>query len=389
MIATLRAFFRLEAAGGIVLLAAAALALVWVNSPAGASYGALWDHSLRLGIGTFAIELSLVGWVNDALMVLFFLSVGLEIKREMLEGQLSSLRRAMLPAVAAVGGMVAPGLIYAAITWSDPVARHGWAIPCATDIAFAVGVLTLIGSRVPAALKVFLLALAIMDDLGAIVLIALFYGHEVSLAALAGAAACLAVLIGMNILRVRSVAPYVVVGVVLWLFVLQSGVHATIAGVLLAFTIPLRGLPREDAPLLKLEHALHPWTAFAILPLFAVANAGVSFAGLSPAALVAPVPLGIALGLFAGKQIGVTLAVFAMVRLKLAALPEGAHWGQVYGVSALCGIGFTMSLFIGMLAFETSPQYSDDLRIGVLSGSLLSALFGFFVLRLASRSAAT
>lgn len=382
MIATLRAFLRLEAAGGIVLLAAAALALLWVNAPFGASYAEFWQLPVRIGAGPVALELSLVGWINDALMVLFFLNVGLEIKREMIEGQLSSVRQSMLPAVAAVGGMAVPGVIYAAITWGDPVARHGWAIPSATDVAFAVGVLALLGPRVPSTLKVFLLALAIMDDLGAIVVIALFYGHELSLGALVVAGACLAVLIAMNVLRVRFILPYLLVGLVLWVAVLHSGIHATIAGVLLALTIPLRGGPRERAPLLRLEGRLHPWTAFAILPAFALANAGVSFAGLSPQAMLAPVPLGIAAGLFFGKQIGVMLAVYAMVRLNLAPLPEGARWWQMYGVAALCGIGFTMSLFIGMLAFETTPQYGDDLRIGVLTGSLLSALFGFGILRL-------
>lgn len=383
MIATLRAFLRLEAAGGIVLMVAAALALLWVNSPAAATYDALWQYPVTVGFGRLALELPLVGWINDALMVLFFLNVGLEIKREMIEGQLSTLRQSMLPAAAAVGGMVVPGLVYAAITWSDPVARHGWAIPAATDIAFAVGVLALLGPRVPPALKVFLLALAIMDDLGAILLIALFYGHALSVSALAASGACVAVLIGLNVLRVRSVVPYVIIGLLLWLFVLHSGIHATVAGVLLALTIPLRGVPRERAPLLRMEHALHPWTAFAILPVFALANAGVSFAGLSPAALMAPVPLGIAAGLFLGKQAGVFLMVLAMVRLNLAQLPEGTRWPQVYGVALLCGIGFTMSLFIGMLAFEFAPAYADDLRLGVLSGSLLSALAGYAVLRLA------
>ena len=383
MIATLRAFLRLEAAGGIVLMVAAALALLWVNSPAAASYDALWQYPVTVGFGRLALELPLVGWINDALMVLFFLNVGLEIKREMIEGQLSTLRQSMLPAAAAVGGMVVPGIVYAAITWSDPVARHGWAIPAATDIAFAVGVLALLGPRVPPALKVFLLALAIMDDLGAIVLIALFYGHALSVSALAAAGACVPVLIGLNVLRVRSVAPYAIIGRLLWFCVLHSGIHATVSGVLLALTVPLRGVPRERAPLLRIEHALHPWTAFAILPVFALANAGVSFAGLSPAALLEPVPLGIAAGLFFGKQAGVFLMVLAMVRLNLAPLPEGTRWPQVYGVALLCGIGFTMSLFIGMLAFEFAPAYADDLRLGVLSGSLLSALAGYAVLRLA------
>lgn len=365
------------------MLAAAAAALLWVNSPAASSYSALWQYPVRIGVGALALELPLVGWINDGLMVLFFLNVGLEIKREMVEGQLSSLRQSLLPAGAAAGGMVVPGLLYAAVTWADPVARQGWAIPAATDIAFAVGALTLLGARVPPALKVFLLALAILDDLGAILLIALFYGHELSIGALAASAACVAVLVVLNVLRVRSVVPYALVGALLWLFVLHSGIHATIAGVLLALTIPLRGVPRERAPLLRMEHALHPWTAFAILPLFALANAGVSFAGLSPASLLEPVPLGIVVGLFLGKQVGVLVLVFAMVRLNLAPLPEGASWMQLWGVALLCGIGFTMSLFIGMLAFEATPAYADDLRLGVLCGSLLSALTGYAVLRLA------
>lgn len=386
MIATLREFIRLEAAGGVVLMVAAIAALVWANSPAAPAYEALWHARLPF------TGASVADAINDGLMALFFLLVGAEIKREMLEGELAGLRRSALPLIAAAGGMAVPAAIYAAFNWpafngNDAVTLRGWAIPSATDIAFALGVLTLLGPRVPVSLKAFLLALAILDDLGAILIIAVFYAADLSWPALALASACVAVLIAMNRMGAARLAPYLVVGALLWLAVLHSGLHPTVAGVVLAMTIPLQvmglqvmGRPAE-APLLRLEYALHPWVVFGILPLFALANAGVALAGLSLGTVAAPVPLGIAVGLFAGKQVGVLAAVWASVRLGISPMPAGASWTQVYGVAVLTGIGFTMSLFLGLLAFEGHPEYGDDLRLGVLGGSLLSAVGGYSILR--------
>jgi NhaA family Na+:H+ antiporter len=373
----LRAFMQSEAAGGFVLIAAAALALVVANSPLADGYFA----ALKAHVG----PLSVLHWINDALMALFFLLVGLEIKREVLDGQLSTWERRALPGAAALAGMLAPALIYVAINSGDPSALRGWAIPAATDIAFALGVLALLGNRVPASLKIFLTAVAVLDDLGAIVIIALFYTSDLQLGPLIGAAGGLAFLYGLNRAGVRSLIPYLLVGAGVWVAVLLSGVHATLAGVAVALTIPLRPTPGRpeaaDSPLHRLEHAIAPWVAFAVVPVFGFANAGVSFAGLGIDEALAPVPLGIALGLFLGKQLGIFGAVWAMVKLGAAQLPADASWRQVYGVAILCGIGFTMSLFIGGLAFGEGTTRGDEVKIGVLAGSLLSALAGYALLR--------
>ncbi|WP_082659599.1 Na+/H+ antiporter NhaA [Aureimonas sp. AU40] len=371
-------FLASESAAGLVLMAAAALALVVANSP----LAPLYFGALHADLG----GLSLLHWINDALMALFFLLVGLEIKREVRGGQLASWQARVLPGLAALGGMAAPALIYLAFNAASPESRGGWAIPAATDIAFALGVLSLIGSRVPPSLKVFLAALAILDDLGAVLIIALFYTAELDLLALAGAGGVVVLLALLNRRGVTHLAPYLALGAVLWALVFLSGIHATLAGVVLSLAIPLKvatpGLQREAPPLLRLEHAIQPTVAFLIVPLFGFANAGVSFAGFSPTALLDPVPLGIAAGLFLGKQIG----VFAMVRLAVSAgwasVPERATWAQVYGVALLCGIGFTMSLFIGLLAFPASPTLQDEVKLGVLLGSLASGCLGALVLRL-------
>ena len=360
-------------------MAAAAAALAMANSPIAPAYFGV--------LNTKAGGLSLLHWINDALMALFFLLVGLEIKREFLDGQLSTWPRRVLPGLAAAGGMAAPAVLYVALNASTPATLRGWAIPTATDIAFALGVLALLGSRVPVSLKIFLTALAIIDDLGAVAIIAAFYTTDLSLAWLGLAGLTLAVLAGLNRAGVERLRLYLGLGVLLWFFVLKSGVHATLAGVALALTIPLRpspGRPDDPAsPLHILEHALHPWVAYLIVPVFGFANAGVSLSGMSWAAVLAPLPLGIAAGLFVGKQIGVFLTTWAAVKLDWADCPEDASLAQVYGVSLLCGIGFTMSLFIGLLAFPTAPDLQDEVKIGVLTGSLLSALVGALVLRLA------
>jgi len=320
-------------------------------------------------------------WINDGLMAIFFFLVGLEIKREIIEGRLSSIQKAALPIIAAIGGMIVPALIYAIFNLEDPTALKGWAIPAATDIAFALGILALLGSRVPIALKVFLLALAIIDDLGAIIIIALFYTSELSVEVLAIAAIGMGVLGYLNYRGVTRLAPYLVTGLVIWVCVLKSGVHATLAGVIIALFIPLRLRDTQDqSPLKVVEHGLAPWVAFGIMPIFAFANAGVSLSGLSFDDLFAGIPLGIALGLFLGKQIGIMGFVWGGVRLGIAKLPDGASWSQIYGISMLAGIGFTMSLFIGTLAFS-DPEHAAAVRIGVLAGSIASAILGFLLLR--------
>ncbi|WP_448189402.1 Na+/H+ antiporter NhaA [Azospirillum sp. sgz301742] len=384
----IRHFLHNEASGGVVLLAASVLALGWANSAAAPLYEALLHLPASLRVGSHALEMSLHHWINDALMAVFFLLVGLEIKREILIGELSTPARAALPAIAAVGGMAAPALVYVAFNLGDLANLHGWAIPAATDIAFAVGVLVLLGSRVPTSLRVFLLALAIMDDLGAIVIIAAFYTEGVVPMALGFAVVCGVLLAWFNVIGVKRLTPYMIAGAVLWVCVLKSGVHATLAGVALAFAIPLRGegSHSEESPLHRLEHTLHPWVAYLVLPLFALANAGVPLDGITPASLLAPIPLGIGLGLFLGKQAGVMLAVWIAVRLRLAPLPAGASWYQLYGVAVLTGIGFTMSLFIGALAFNT-PDKDVAVRLGVLAGSLVSALVGYALLAFQSRGA--
>ena len=374
----LRKFLQSEAAGGLILMGTAALALIVANSPlAGVYFGTL--HSYVFG-------LSVEHWINDGLMAVFFLLVGLEIKREMLDGQLATWPRRVLPGVAALGGMVFPALGYLAFNLGNAETVRGWAIPAATDIAFALGVLSLLGSRVPMSLKVFLTALAIIDDLGAVAIIALFYTADLSFPALGLAALILACLVGLNRFGIEKLWPYLVLGVVLWVAVLQSGIHATLAGVALALTIPLRPATEtaEDphSPLHRLEHAIHPWVGYGVVPIFGFANAGVSFAGLDASVMLGPVPLGIAFGLFVGKQVGVFGIAWATVRLGFADMPDGATMPQLYGVALLCGIGFTMSLFIGGLAFAGSPALSDAVKVGVLGGSIISGIGGWLVFRL-------
>ena len=387
----LLAFLRSETGGGFLLIAASLLALAWANSPLAPSYFAMLGAHATVGVGSFSLSLSLLHWVNDALMAAFFLLVGLEIKRELLVGALSSPRRAALPAIAALGGMIAPAAIYVLIARGNPEALRGWAIPAATDIAFALAALSLLGNRVPVSLKVFLAALAIIDDLGAIVIIALFYTAGLHLPALGLACAALAALALMNRAGVTRLLAYLPVGFLLWLFTLESGVHATLAGVALALAIPLRTRAAPDghgaSPLRRLEHALHPAVAYGIVPVFGLANAGVSFAGLSPRDLLDPVPLGVAAGLFVGKQLGVFGAAWGAIRLGAAHPPEGASMSMLYGVALLCGIGFTMSLFIGSLAFSSELLLTET-KVGVFSGSLLCAAAGTAWLRVATRPAA-
>jgi NhaA family Na+:H+ antiporter len=382
----LQEFLRLEAAGGLVLMAGTAAAMLIANSPAGATWSGVLEQHLHLGGSRYFIEKSLLHWINDGLMVLFFLVVGLELKREMVVGHLSSWRTASLPAVAALGGMVAPALIYTLFNHEQPVAMRGWAIPTATDIAFALGVLSLLGRRVPPALKAFLLSIAIFDDLGAIVIIAAFYTDHLALGTLAIAAVLLTVLIGMNRAGVAWVTPYLLVGAALWIAVLESGVHATLAGVMLAMCIPLRDrrgrIEPGRSPLLRIEHALHPWVAFGVLPVFALANAGVPLAGVTVPDLLHPVPLGIALGLLVGKPIGILLFTWMAVRARLCATPSGVTWSQIGGMSVLCGIGFTMSLFIASLAFMGhTPVHAGLERMGILMGTVASGLIGYAWLR--------
>ena len=375
----MRAFLATEAAGGIILIAAATAAMIVANSPLAADYFAVLHVHLA--------GLSLLHWINDGLMALFFLLVGLEIKREVLDGQLAQWSDRLLPGVAALAGVALPALIYVALNRAQPAGLRGWAIPAATDIAFALGVLALLGKRVPASLKILLTAIAIIDDLIAVLIIAVFYTSSLNLLALGWAAAGLLVLALCNRRGVTAVWPYLLVGAAVWLCVLQSGIHATLAGVAVAMTVPRSRSPgrphHAHSPLSRLEHGLHPWIAYAIVPLFGFANAGVALGGFTLADTHAPVPLGVALGLFMGKQLGILSAVFLLVRLKVVHRPRGASWAQVYGVSLLCGIGFTMSLFIGGLAFGEGSHLNDAAKLGVLLGSVLSALAGYVVLRLA------
>ncbi|WP_372237898.1 Na+/H+ antiporter NhaA [Pseudomonas sp. LP_7_YM] len=373
-LAVLASFLASESAGGIVLMVAALAAIVVANSPLATFY----FSALHSVWGGLSIEL----WINDGLMAIFFLMVGLEIKREVLAGGLASWNQRALPGFAAAGGMLVPALIYVGINLGNAETMSGWAIPAATDIAFALGVLSLLGKRVPTSLKVFLAALAILDDLGAVTIIALFYSTGLNLPMLGASFATLAVLIVMNRMGVQRLLPYLLLGLLLWFFVLQSGVHATLAGVALALCIPL-GTQQEEArsPLLFLEEKMHYWVAFAVVPVFGFANAGVSLAGITLGNLIDPVPLGVALGLFIGKQVGVFLAATLAIRTGLASLPEGSNRVQLYGVALLCGIGFTMSLFIGNLAFPGTPELIDEVKVGVLLGSILSALVGVILLR--------
>jgi NhaA family Na+:H+ antiporter len=380
-------FLRLESAGGLVLMAAAVLALIVANSPLADYYAALLDIPLAVSIGTFGIAKPLILWINDGLMAVFFFLVGMELKREVLEGHLSSLRQALLPAFAAAGGMLAPAAFYAALNWTDPVAMKGWAIPTATDIAFALGVLSLLGKRVPTALKAFLLSVAIFDDLGAIIVIAVFYTANLYSSSLAVAAGFRVALAALNRAGITRPAAYILIGIALWVAVLKSGVHATLAGVVVAMFIPLRvddgtRAKPPESPLRHLEHALHPWVAFGVLPVFAFVNAGVSVGDLSISDAFHPVPLGIMTGLFFGKQIGVLALCWIATRARIASLPEGVSWWQLYGTSLLCGIGFTMSLFIASLAFgQGSTAYLGLERLGILMGSLVCGLCGYIVLR--------
>jgi NhaA family Na+:H+ antiporter len=375
-------FFAHESAGGIVLAVAALAALVVSNSPWGDAYRGFhaWPGEVRIGGDALVLAKPLLVWVNDLWMAVFFFLVGLEIKREFVEGELASRRQAVLPAAAALGGMIVPALIYAAVNRGDAVALRGWAIPAATDIAFAIGILMLLGSRVPASLKVFVTAVAIIDDLGAIVIIALFYTERLSATALAAALVGAALLFGLNRARVMRIDVYVLVGLLVWLAVLKSGVHATLAGVITALAIPTRDA-EGGSPLQAVEQGLHPWVAFFVLPVFAFCNAGVSLAGATPASLLAPIPLGIALGLVVGKTIGVLGTSWLLIRSGLAEPPADASWTQFLGVAVLCGIGYTMSLFIGGLAFEgEAPAYELQLKLGVLCGSLVATTLGSLIL---------
>lgn len=381
MATAMQRFFKLESASGILLMVATLLALLLANSNLAHLYGALLDTPVAIVIGELSIHKPLLLWINDGLMAVFFFTVGLEIKREVLHGELSSPAKVVLPIVGAIGGMAAPALVYSYINWGDDAAMRGWAIPSATDIAFALGVLSLLGKRVPLALKVFLLTLAIADDLGAIIIIALFYTTELSTLSLIVATVAILVLLLMNMRGVEGVAPYILVGLVLWTAVLKSGVHATLAGVILGLIIPASNRDEHGRNNLeRLEHELHGPVSFVILPLFAFANTGLSLAGLTLDSLLQPVPLGIALGLFLGNQIGVFSACFIAVKLGLARLPTGVGWKEMYGVSILCGIGFTMSLFISSLAFTEGQHFAFNDRLGILTGSLLSAVCGYALL---------
>jgi len=385
----LQRFFSSDAAGGVVLIFAAALAMLLANldSTAGIYQGFL-ATPVEIRIGALDINKNMLLWINDALMAIFFLLIGLEVKREMVQGSLASRQQAAFPVIAALGGMVVPALLYLAFNYQDPVTRQGWAIPAATDIAFALGVLALLGSRVPPALKVFLMALAIIDDLGAIIIIALFYTHELSMMSLGIAAVAIAILALLNLLNVRRTGIYILVGVVLWTAVLKSGVHATLAGVIIGFFIPLKE-QNGRSPARSLEHVLHPWVSWLILPLFAFANAGVSLDGVTLGGLGAVLPLGIIVGLFIGKPLGITLFCALAVRLRLATLPVGTHIKEIMAVGVLCGIGFTMSIFIASLAFaDVEPVLVSWAKLGILSGSILAAVVGYALLRVRYSGAA-
>ncbi len=377
-----RWFFKLEAASGLVLLFAAIIALFISNSGLADLYFDTLNKYLFIGINNFGLKLSVLHWINDALMAIFFFFVTLEIKREFLQGELSNIKQALLPIIAAVGGMLIPALFYVFINYGDSETLNGWAIPSATDIAFSLGVLSLLGKRVPLSLKVFLTALAIIDDLGAIVIIALFYSGDLSIKYLTLMLLAFIVLLLINKFNIKKFLPYLVVGLLLWDFTHNSGIHATIAGVLLAMTIPHRKKEKDFSLLIKIEHAISPYVAFGIMPLFAFANAGVSLEGLSFASLLNKVPLGIVLGLFLGKQLGVFVFSYVSIKLKVAQMPNDTSWYNFYGVGVLTGIGFTMSLFVGNLAFVENMQYMDGVKIGVLTGSLLSTLFGYFLILL-------
>jgi len=373
-------FFQLEAASGLVLLIAAIIALVISNSNFSELYFTTLKQYLFIGVNDFGLKLSVHHWINDLLMAIFFFFVTLEIKREFIQGELANIKKALLPIIGAVGGMVVPALVYIAINFGNTETLNGWAIPSATDIAFSLGILSLLGSRVPISLKIFLTALAIIDDLGAILIIAFFYSGDLSISYLSLILISYIFLLILNKLGIKKFLPYLIIGSFMWFFTYKSGIHATIAGVLLATTIPHRIKDKDFSLLIKLEHAISPYVAFMIMPIFAFANAGVSLEGLSLSSLLQPVPLGILLGLFVGKQIGVMIFSFIAVKTGAAQMPDKSSWLSLYGVSILTGIGFTMSLFVGNLAFAENIQYIDGVKIGVLAGSLLSTLFGYFIL---------
>ncbi|WP_260258312.1 Na+/H+ antiporter NhaA [Vibrio intestinalis] len=369
----IRDFFKMESAGGILLVIAAAIAMTIANSPLNEMYQAF--------LHTYVFGMSVSHWINDGLMAVFFLLIGLEVKRELLEGALKSKETAIFPAIAAVGGMLAPALIYVLFNINDPEAIQGWAIPAATDIAFALGIMALLGSRVPVSLKVFLLALAIIDDLGVVVIIALFYTGDLSTTALAIGFAMTLALFLLNSRHVTKLTPYMIVGAILWVAVLKSGVHATLAGVVIGFSIPLKGNKGERSPLKHMEHALHPYVAFFILPLFAFANAGISLEGVSVEGLTSMLPLGIAMGLLVGKPLGIFTFSWAAVKMGVAKLPEGINFKHIFAVSVLCGIGFTMSIFISSLAFgPVNAEFDTYARLGILMGSTTAAVLGYFLL---------
>lgn len=381
MTAIIRQFLKFEAAGGILLIIAALIALVMANTPLSAVYQSFLDIPVAVKFSALEIDKPLLLWINDALMAIFFLVVGLEVKRELITGSLAGRDKAMFPAIAALGGMIAPALVYLLFNGGDAAAAQGWAIPAATDIAFALGVMALLGKRVPTELKVFLLALAIIDDLGVIVIIALFYTKTVSLTALLLAALMVVVLCVMNWRNVSNTAAYMIAGLILWVCILKSGVHATLAGVIVGFLIPLHSKDGEHSPSEELEHVLHPWVAFLILPLFAFANAGVSVQGISFDALMGTLPLGILLGLFVGKPLGIFTACLISVKLGFAKLPERITLNQIFAVSVLCGIGFTMSIFIAGLAFTGLPEaFNTYSKLGILIGSTMAAVTGLFLL---------
>ena len=380
-----RWFFKLEAASGILLLISAVVALYVSNSNFSDLYFNVLKEYIFIGVNNFGLKLTVLHWINDALMAIFFFFVTLEIKREFLQGELSSLKQAMLPIIGAVGGMLVPALIYIFINYKTPITLNGWAIPSATDIAFSIGILSLLGSRVPISLKVFLTALAIIDDLGAIIIIAFFYTGDLSIKYLLLIILTFIFLLILNRLNIKKFFPYLILGLLLWFFTHESGIHATIAGVLLAAVIPHRKNEHDFSLLIRLEHGISPYVAYFIMPLFAFANAGVSLEGLNLKSLLAPVPLGILLGLFVGKQIGVFIFSFASIKLGLASLPNNSNWVSFYAVGILTGIGFTMSLFVGNLAFVDNMEYMDGVKIGVLSGSLLSTVVGYVLLWIGSK----
>jgi NhaA family Na+:H+ antiporter len=379
-------FLKADSAGGILLILTTILALIFVNSPFSHTYDSFLHLHMGIRVGDYSLDKTLIHWINDGLMAIFFLMVGLEVKREIIEGSLSSIKQIALPAIAAVGGMAIPALVYVLFNNGDPVAMRGWAIPTATDIAFALGILSLLGNRVPVSLKIFLMALAIIDDLGAIIVIALFYTVDLSIISIYIATGSLIILTLFNYLGYSRKSLFFVVGLILWISVLKSGVHATLAGVALAFTIPLKAINNSGqpfSPLKEIEHGLHPWITFFILPLFAFVNAGVDMRQISIDQLTGPVPMGIMLGLFLGKQLGVFGLSWLAIKLKIASLPKGSSWLMLYGVSMLTGIGFTMSLFIDSLAFVDDTLFAYTDKLAILIGTLLSAVLGYLILRYA------